>query len=292
MAVHMQVRQVCVVLACVALGVAHAGPSGDTLGGATLVSVPDGCAEGEFWSDPWREALSASFSCGLRVVLTSVGSVIPEQGDGYGILLVHRDSCDSMGYSGGTRVDSLPGLHYTYTIDNPDTVWDNALSLPDSLFGLDTFDTQILLAIPSLYPSYGARGRCFAVRHVPTYPPGTPVWCSEVPDHNTIIYARCNSGRCVKLQVDTTVVPQPNGNCGLVHVRWAADSAGNGLFRAVPTGARHPALCRTTQAAATAKSRMYDIRGRALPTQGADASGAPGRGAGFVVVPGGLVWRR
>jgi hypothetical protein len=224
------------------------------------------------WNDTVVLSVGYSFEAAIYPVL------IPENGGFWEAVM----ATDTVHVRGGFRAN--PNLYYTggpsccyghSTLGNPDTVWDEATAFPDSLAQLDSIDETGYWRPTS--------GKWFWIYHnaIPPLPSG-----GYYPGSwNAIFYIECPGPRHLKLQV-------AGRSSDTVFVRWAVDSAGNGLFRVSPTPVRETRLSAREARGPSSCLRQYDIRGRVLPA----ASTGPGstalqRPRALVVAGGRLVWR-
>jgi len=284
-------------LAVLAGGWSSAARAQDTLLSDTTVSVPTSYAEGALWTEapgPWQGLLHVTFSCGLLLRFRWGSGIIPEDLGSYGIVLVARDSVDSSGYRREDGMTRSVGQVATLTVGSSDTLWTSSRVLPDTLLDLDSV---IWWAVGPATgdTSLGGPGKWFAHTNVFYFPPINPMQCEQVPGHNTVMYARCKRGRAMKFQVDSLIVLDAGSGytrCGMFRVRWAVDSAGNGLFRENPTAVEQPRPRAVQPNVSHSPRRAYDIRGRALEPAVTGASRAPTHRAKALTVLGRqLVWR-
>jgi len=193
------------------------------------------------WNDTVVLSVGYSFEAAIYPVL------IPENGGFWEAVM----ATDTLHVRGGFRAN--PNLYYTggpsccyghSTLGNPDTVWDEATAFPDSLAPLDSID-QTGYWRPTSGKWYSV---CFS-----------PI-CGYVSDWNAIFYIECPGPRHLKLQV-------AGRSSDTVFVRWAVDSAGNGLFRTAPVAVKQPSV-RTVQAAGSpANQQVFDLRGGLLTSR-------------------------
>jgi hypothetical protein len=188
---------------------------------------------------------SISFSSNLA--LTHVGFTTGLLGGGgpeydHAITFI-RNSFKTIGYRLNSTIEIKSNSccpNSTRTIGNPDTIWNTSIIYPDSLIALDSI--------------------IFSRLDTASYFRGIGKWCfgNSGPDidfrcyyyhinenYNAIIYAKCNDNCKMKLQVDKfhKFMANPNPPCGpeydqidSVHILWAADSMGNGIFKHPPVG--------------------------------------------------------
>jgi hypothetical protein len=150
----------------------------------------------------------------------------------------------------------MPGI-----AGSPDSVWGAAGAAPDSILPIDTlYRSCVCIAIigDTSYRS-GLILREWVCTDIMLPPPNLSYW---LPDWNIITYAHCPDSSHMAFQFAyDTVLGGPTGQV----VRWAVDSAGNGLFK---TGATPTAAPRAQRASSAAPARtpsapaLFDLRGR------------------------------
>jgi len=230
------------------------------------ISGPYACGEATIgvdmydwdWSKPEPHLDTVHFSNGLVVTPAWYHSTIPEEWyPWWGALMVLYDSCDSTGLrpqSSLIRQQIHPGNpRVTQTLAIADTIWDSSLRYPDSLWLLDSLR-------PSGSYVYAVGKWCFMAADTTIARPG---W-------NGLFYVKALDGTRMKLQVhghevDTPASLQPAVRS--LRLRWAVDSAGNGVF--MPPLATHghraptPALLRGP--GRRLAGWTYDLFGRRRP---------------------------
>jgi hypothetical protein len=266
----------------------------DTIRDDHTVIVPDGYADGGFWvqaeyANAWPMPSSdrcihrLTFSTGLRMSVGWLGSGIPEDFSSFGVAAPHPATTDSMGFSEWRPVSTDTFGYAECSGGSGDTVWSGTQSMPSSLSRLDS---TFWISPHSYDTGAGSLGLFPVIRAVTCcYPGAGYVGCPVNPNHKTIAYVRCRGGRAMKMQIDT-VLTDGDGRCGIWHLRWAADSAGNGVY--VPTVASIPQVERRTGVARAASPReaLHDVRGRQLQS-GALRAAPPSVG---VYLRDGRVW--
>ena len=228
---------------------------------------------------------TVSFTTGIRLWSATICAVACDE-----------RSVDVVGFLGvsfsGAGMRSTPGaepgrgcffngIAYSPT---PDTTWCTARMYPDSLVLLDTVDGGFFQSAPLLrWPELVIKE--WLCRWVGC----APVCEGLVPDWSFITYARCpDSSRMAFQFANDTVVGGPSGRV----VRWAVDSAGNGLFRTGVTAAKGPRCVSLRGLPEGWDSRAFDMRGRMLRGEQEAAPHASPLRVGAATVSGGrVVWR-
>jgi hypothetical protein len=161
------------------------------------------------------------------------------------------------------------------TMGCPDTVWEQATAFPDTLAPLDSIDETGYWRPTS--------GKWFWVSVSQPWP--LPSSSGYTSNWNSVLYIECPGPWYLKLQV-------AGRSSDTVFVRWAVDSAGNGLFRVSPTPVRETRLPAREALGTSLPLRQYDIRGRVLSSTGTGPSrNSAQRPRALVVAGGRLVWR-
>ncbi|MBD3239807.1 MAG: hypothetical protein GF331_04425 [Chitinivibrionales bacterium] len=164
----------------------------------------------------------------------------------------------------------------TFAYGSADTVWEQATQMPAEFHSLDT--------VSEAGVTTGLEGPgkfCF----LNIYNFGTQCWDMAVYDgYNMIMYARTNSGRCIKVQIadysaDTAFDTSTNCRDERVDgytLRLAADSAGNGMFKHESAAAHRPAIfprgsspAYGVPVGASFVGSVFDLRGRPVARGGA-----------------------
>jgi len=132
----------------------------------------------------------------------------------------------------------------TQSLNNPDTIWNSVHKFPDSLLLLDSLNTLVYNNKDTIYSFIGMGKWCFK-----NFTGDMVFGCfyyKTWENYNAIIYALCHDNRKIKLQVDNfhKIISKPYPPCGpdydqidSVHILWAADSMGNGIFKHPPVSA-------------------------------------------------------
>jgi hypothetical protein len=268
----------------------------DTVRSDAQVAVPVGYAEGAVWVDGDAQGgrfIQLAFGSGLLIGSAWARTAVLDDYSRTGMVLIDTSTVDSAGYRRCGQVVQRDTTYGTYTSGSPDTNWTSTPAIPDSLLPLDSFCTYCWLY--PIQPPLGNTGRWFGYSDSYFNPPTDISWCLTPPGHNTIMYARCSSGRTMKLQVDSMVVRdlgEGNTRCSTYRIRWAVDSAGNGLFGTSPTAVRETRLPAREALGTSLRLRQYDIRGRALSSTATGPSrNSAQRPRALVVAGGRLVWR-
>jgi hypothetical protein len=184
-----------------------------------------------------------------NIALTHVGFTNGSLGGGpeydHAIVFI-RNSFKNIGYRLNININKKVFFspNSTKTIGNPDTNWNIALNFPDSLIFLDSIILNI--SSDSAYNYRGIGKWCFG-----NSGPDIDFGCyggGPYENYNAIMYVTCNNNQKMKLQIDkvhqAAVKTWPaNHPCGPVnyqidsiHILWAADSMGNGIFKHPPVG--------------------------------------------------------
>jgi hypothetical protein len=159
----------------------------------------------------------------------------------------------SAALSGGIAYDTaLSSIAYdghlfmwnnSYTTGSPDTVWANALKFPDSLAPFDTFFIYRPGSQGQEYDTSIGTWSFYSYQDAPedTWYCISGGMAGLKADGRTIVYITYKDGTHIKFQVfqadlACTTTTCHVGVCDLVsiHLRWACDSLGNGIF-APPT---------------------------------------------------------
>jgi hypothetical protein len=164
-------------------------------------------------------------------------------------MVFSKEFYKTLGYKFNQQIIKRP---YTQTpvlsteaLNNPDTIWNSFQKCPDSLLILDSLNTLRINNKDTISTSIGMGKWCF--RNIGPDPDFGCYNFHTYENYNAIIYAQCNDNRKMKLQVDKfhKFMANPNPPCGpeydqidSVHILWAADSMGNGIFKHPPVGAR------------------------------------------------------
>ncbi len=207
------------------------------------IPVGNGYCSGKMWVYPYKNPSSDSmvFSTGMSFVIIPPLELSPLSGSAcsHYSIIYSNDSFTRIGYKFDSSIIKNPldaGRHArTLTTGNPDTVWANAPSFPDSLLLLDSIKSYYGYS-DSLYLfiAFGKRlfGNCSD---------DSCRWFLKTDNFNAIMYVQCNDNRKMKIQIDSfkvdSVEISPAFQCDdkkyridSVHILWAADSAGNGIF--------------------------------------------------------------
>jgi hypothetical protein len=147
--------------------------------------------------------------------------------------------------------------------NSPDSVWDAIGTAPDSIVPMDTLTIGMAHTLNAWLPA-GLILRewiCYGVVLPPTSRSG---W---VPDWNIIAYAHCPDSSHMAFQFAyDTVLGGPTGQV----VRWAVDSAGNGVFKISPVAVAPGAVREPTELhqrlgrTASSGSTLFDLRGKRI----------------------------
>ncbi len=168
-------------------------------------------------SPEFVEGDTAYLPSGVVLEVRSMFQQLPPDGWSYAGIMAHQVSSREIGYrpcSTFTYLVYVPGIGTGATVGNPDTIWEEARAFPDSLYMLDY---------------HGSEDDTFFTK-----------WCmserdtSYLPNWQAIIYLRGSDSRHLKLQA----LGVPEDSLAYAYwwstafrIRWAVDSAGNGLFR-------------------------------------------------------------
>lgn len=201
-------------------------------------------------------------------------SAIPEEYRGYGAIAPVTESCSVAVFAWSPEIvtETLLGS-VNVTVGGGDSVWDGANHYPDTAVAIDT-TVGDCLTLQGCFPD-GIRR---PAKWVCGFGAGPFSGCVRefAPGWNKIFYVTGLDSRHYKFQACSIEVHVTDTCWGrepwAVHLRWAADSAGNGLFRDAT-----PVRERTTVAPRTALAGEYrsafDILGRRLAGSGAGALG-------------------
>ncbi len=158
--------------------------------------------------------------------------------------IVHNNSFQNIVYKFNSAIFKKSGEWIsTETSGNPDTIWNNALSFPDSM-----------LLVDSIMDYYGISGTSWLFMAMGKWlfdncgpdPDDRCYWIHMNENYNSIMYVLCNDNRKMKLQIDRCKKKEFSVHLKCneakywidsVHILWAADSAGNGIFKPSPTKA-------------------------------------------------------
>jgi hypothetical protein len=263
----------------VALLAFTAATAQDTLHADTSINVDAPYAHGELWMavgnicacDSRYPTLcqSVSFSSGVTAALSfSAGSL--EDPSLYIKMLFGGPALNATGYGWRDSMVTVLGTGGRYTTGSDDTVWGASASYPDSLRAMDTLvcrsgaggDTAVRMPGRWCFTNFSCFEYCIVAGFA----------AAEVePQYNTVMYARSTNGRTMELQVgsyriDTTsFTPPAFTRIGAFLLRWAADSAGNGLYLHDGTAAeRTPPAVRALRVNMHADTRSFSLMGQRL----------------------------
>ncbi len=159
-----------------------------------------------------------------------------------------------------------PAIGASVTIGNPDTVWEDAVGFPDSLHALDY---SYRSPVDTFYNKW-----CMSQRDT-----------SYIPNWQAIIYLRGSDSRHMKLQA----LGVPEDSLAYAYwwstafrIRWAVDSAGNGLFKHDVSAVESPGRPHLPARAAHGSGpgvELFDLCGARVARYG-----PAGRGCGVRVV--------
>lgn len=256
----------------------------DTIRADTVVSIGTTCLSADWWLVPAGTQLSITFSVGATFSMALMNDGIPEHNDAFWCALITGSSVLNAGYRWHDSIKMADSeiAPVALAVGNTDTVWSAATNMPDTLFGLDSIG----------YPFGSSLGKAPGKWCFYNYCPGTNSshpYCYSVPleNHTAIMYVRTGDSRGLKVQVSDFErdsvdpgYPALGGGTRIseFRVRWAVDSAGNGLFKHEGAAVR-PALSNPGAGGSAVRgspmapfvSRPYfDLRGRpmALPSSG------------------------
>jgi hypothetical protein len=120
----------------------------------------------------------------------------------------------------------LGSFFFTYIHSSPDTVWNFLEKYPDSLSPIDTF---------GISPYYVPDGTKFTGKMImdDITPENNRGDFIIYKNYNTIIHIHSSDSRKIAVQFDSLVISGtfPNKAFESIIFTWAADSAGNGLFK-------------------------------------------------------------
>lgn len=191
----------------------------------------------------WYED-TITFSTGLKITFMDLDQFIVKNYMGIGGL-VFIDTVSSVAYkfnqsiirrndwSGRDSSWIQPGM-YTCSIGNPDIIWNDATSFPDSFALCDSFvyadsgisGTKIFLRAKCLYS---------ITQYLNDMGPHT----NRLENFNAIYYVKKLNNYHMKLQVSNVIIKEyqdgPNNEWysypTSINLFWAADSCGNGIFK-------------------------------------------------------------
>jgi len=171
---------------------------------------------------------SGAYRCGVRHTCTG-GYFDYCYSPSFGTYHDPQDS-DPFGWDSALLVYASPGgqdqgFPYTYG----DTIWNQALSVPDSLYDSSAYATRrsTLFGVPVYFREYRCVGTLLTCYH------------AKVPSRGLVVYATA-PGASLKSQISEVEIgvssyTTSNGVCNEEYlssltIRWAADSAGNRRF--------------------------------------------------------------
>ncbi|MBD3239806.1 MAG: hypothetical protein GF331_04420 [Chitinivibrionales bacterium] len=247
----------------------------------TLIDLSAPYTKGEAWFETGGNGQTDSihFPGVATALLQSRTSIIPEDCTLYGYVSFDTTLPSSLGY----RHDSSIALSEFWSwsahgyIGNPDTVWEDATAFPDSLHVLDLLTVDVY-----------ARGKYCYLNNLPTLCSQPHLWSAYInPNLPAIIYMRGSNDRSVKMQIAECVVESSlvHADTGLhlskevtkVLIRWAADSAGNGVFKHENAAIHFPrsappvagSACHQSGVQPLSSRPYFDLRGRPVARGGA-----------------------
>lgn len=197
------------------------------------------------------------FNNGLALAREWWASGVPEQLGTFGALVGVHGTADTFVYRWSpeiTRSELAPFQIEFGTTVGPDTIWSDAVDYPVVTANIDS--TRIF--VPPYYEpaKYVCRyGYCLLDS------------CADArtPGFSLIFYGKALNGGHMEFQACSFEVQNgPTCKSALplaVHLRWAVDSAGNGLFKD-PVSARSRSVARAGGAARTRGHVQFDILGR------------------------------
>jgi hypothetical protein len=215
------------------------------------ISLDSGYCWGATWLgiQNYQTSDSINFSTQLSLKIIPSPENIPVGGTAglsYFLVLL-TNSYQKIGYKFDHQISRGPYIAYpdysTLSINNPDTFWNSVNKFPDSLLILDSLN---IYNKDTFSYSLGIGKWCFNNS-------GADIdfgcyYTYTLKNYNAIIYAQYNYNRKMKLQIDNfhqgiVKTYSPNHPCGpvnyqidSVHILWAADSMGNGIFKHPPVG--------------------------------------------------------
>lgn len=194
----------------------------------------------------WYED-TITFSSGTKIAYMELNQMITRNYLAYGGLVfidtvssVYYKFNESLGKYNGIDTLNLSQGMYSATINNPDTIWNEAMHFPDSLAPCDTF----------VYGLYGSRddvicskARCI-YKIYSTYVDNYTYHTKNEEGYNSILYVRDLNNVHLKIQIYVfKTVEKQNMNTDTfpdtIKVLWAADSCGNGIFKHEPVSNKY-----------------------------------------------------
>jgi hypothetical protein len=204
---------------------------------------------------------TVAFSYGDTVAATTYYDDFSLAGTNRAYLLFLGQASGQASYrwTAGWVPEQHPGWPLCGYANNPDSVWENATQYPDSSLPVDTLPEPKEVGIC-----------CYAYCQYLDGCGGTLV----KPNVGSIVYFHAAFGVHAKLQVahvvvETTgvyVVPVSGDTCPMVvprrlEIRWAVDSAGNGLFKH-EVGVRPQFLAAQNRQPASLRRRYFTLNGK------------------------------
>lgn len=199
-----------------------------------------------------------AFSSGIALLGVGINNGIPE---GPWSLTI---ACMGVAY-GHVGVRWSPGITRTQYCAGPlgfagslDSVLTAVTSMPDSMEPFDTACIYYVAGNAGGYLPLGVALRDWLCTRLFNPPYNNTRW---VEDWKIISYAHCPDGSHMAFQfVNDTVLGGPTGQV----VRWAVDSAGNGVFRIPPVAVKPGGLCAPGACRMQRNGELFDLRGSLL----------------------------